>query len=275
MRWIDKGPGRGRRSLGRIPFVPPAWLYGPSLAVLATPVAGLADDTDPIRAEDLQARYRDCLITVQVRAPEALELALAWGQESPELFYPRHCIAMALFAIGDYDRAARGLNRLAEETGGPTAGKLQRQAGEAWLQAGQPAAAIAAFRAALAEEPEDPRLLIDLARAHAEAEQFWAALDLLDRALEADPEDPDAHVFRANAYRRLDVWDLALADVERALMVAPHHIDALVERGIIRLHHGDIAGARADFGEALIHGPETPGAELARAYLDEIDRQDR
>lgn len=237
------------------------------LAVWCCPDPAIGQETDP------EERYRDCLLKVQLRPPEALEVALEWGQEDPRLFYPRHCIAMALFAMGDHERAAQGLAKLAGETdqSPDIQGRLLAQSGEAWLQAGQPKPAIEAFSSAITLTPNNHALRIDLARAYAEAEQYWAALDMLDQVLTDDPNDPDAHVFRASAYRRLEAWDLALADTEKALEIAPHHVDALVERGILKLHGGNVKGAQADFGEALIHGPDSPGAALARQYLDEID----
>ena len=145
------------------------------------------------------------------------------------------------------------------------------QAGQAWLQAGEPGRARAALDTALGLDPDNPELLIDRALAQAAVGAYWEAVDDLNLAIEYAPTRSDAYAFRAAAYRYLDILDLASDDVERALALAPDDPVILLERGNIRRLGGDDAGARQDWLRILTETPGSPAAEAAQANLERLD----
>jgi tetratricopeptide (TPR) repeat protein len=225
--------------------------------------------------DDPVANYQSCLEAVATQPERALEQALAWA-EADGGSAARHCLALALAAAGDYAAAARGLDVLAGESAEASArARLYAQAGQVWLLADRPQAALAAFDAALAETPDDVELLIDRARSHAAARDYESAIADLDGVVARAPDNDEALVFRAAAHRRVDDFNAAAADLERALAIDPANADALVERGAVHLHHNDETAARADFGAAIMLAPTTPAAALAREFLNELERERR
>lgn len=231
-----------------------------ALALAAAPAIAAPDPS----------RYQDC---TELPAEAALAAAEAWLAEGPSA-PARHCLALALVGVGRYADGAAELTRLAESQDLPAEvrARLFAQAGNGWLLAERAELARVALDRALALLPGDVELLIDRARAHAAEGDYWAAVTDLDDALEHAPERDDALAFRAAAYRRLDVWELAAADAERALALNPANAEALVERAIARLRGDDSAGARADFAAVLVLAPGSDAADLARAFLAELDR---
>lgn len=238
-----------------------AWI---ALALLALSAAAVA----------AASRYDECAVLVATDAGAGLETARRWLDESPGAAPARHCLALALIATGNAADGAAQLTSLATGDGLPQAvrGELFGQAGNGWLIADHPELALAAFDHALALLPSDSGLLIDRARAHAGAGDYWAAVTDLDAALDITPGRDDALAFRAAAYRRLEVWELAADDASRALAANAGNTDALLERAVIRLHQREYAGARADFTRILLLAPASPAADLARGFLAELKR---
>ncbi len=238
------------------------------IALAAGPVAAVGG-----ARVDAAEQYRACVALTERAPEEALEAALAWrdfGGGVPA----RHCAALAMVALGQYRLAAARLERLADDMPGEAGERraaVLGQAGNAWLLADEAARADAVFSAALTLAPDDPDLLIDRARALAEAAQFAAALADLDRALSLDPTRADALVYRAAAWRKLDELARALEDVELALALAPRSVDGLIERGMLRRLAGDAAGARADWLAVLDLAPDTPAGRTAQRNLELLD----
>ena len=56
-----------------------------------------------------------------------------------------------------------------------------------------------------------------------------------------------------------------------ALTRDPANADGLLERGVLTLEAGDVGAARSDFAAVLVTAPDSPAAELARNYLDQLD----
>jgi tetratricopeptide (TPR) repeat protein len=200
---------------------------------------------------------------------EGLEKAKTWKEQGGG-FYADHCIAMALFQLGDYAGAAKRFEELATAMLGMPAKERALaldQAGQSWLNAGAPDRAKAAFDAALALNGEDPDLLVDRASAFYDLKQYWDAIDDLNRAAELAPRRADIYIYRGTAYRLVDSPDLALEDIERGLALAPHSPIGLLERGNLRQLKGDIAGARKDWSEVVKLAPTTSEGKSAKAKL--------
>lgn len=237
-------------------------------AAIAGPAWGAGDGSI-----DQSQRYADCTALVAGDPQAAFDSALAWRYEdggAPAW----HCVGLSLVALGYHAEAGEVFERMAEDMA-PGRDSLRAQvlgqAGQAWLQAGEPGRARAVLDAALALDPVNPELLVDRAQAHAAGGGYWRAVDDLDLAIDYAPKRSDAYAFRAAAYRHLEVLDLAADDVARALALAPDDPVILLESGNVRRLAGDDAGARADWLRILIEAPESPAAEAAQANLERLD----
>ncbi len=220
----------------------------------------------------VEAREYDQCIELAMREPEiGFERAIAWrdlGGDVPA----RHCVAVALYGLGQFGEAALRLERLAQENADPNLRvSLLGQAGNAWLMAEEFERAHAALSAGLDLAPFNFDLLVDRSLVYAAAENYWDTVDDLNRALDINPDNAEALVFRASAYRYLDSLELAEDDVNRALALRSDHVAAYLERGNIRRLNGDKEGAREDWLETIRIAPNSPAAEAARRNLERLD----
>ena len=188
-----------------------------------------------IAAEEAE-RLAECRELTQSDPEQAYEMGLAWlgkGNRPPA----RHCTALALIALEHYEEGAARLEELANAS---DAGTMETralylaQAGNAWLAAGLPEAAVTTLENANRINPGDADLIIDLAAAYLARGQWREASGLLGEALETRPGDPEALALRARALMEMGRLQAALADVRAARLTAPEDIDLLVLRGEIR-----------------------------------------
>lgn len=188
-----------------------------------------------VQAEEA-ARLADCLARTETDPEAAYEDGLAWLSEGGRPS-ARHCAAVALIALGHPEEGAARLEELANA---PDAGGIDirtaylGQAGNAWLLAGAPEAAILTLTNALKLAPGDPDLLKDRAAALIASERWQEAVSDLDATVASTPLDAEALTLRARAYMELERFDLAIADIEIARGSAPDNIDILLLRGDIR-----------------------------------------
>ena len=236
-----------------------------ALAILAWPASVGAQSA-------VQSREYDQCIDLAMRQPETgFKHAIAWRDLSGGVA-ARHCVAVALYGLGQFSEAALRLERLVQENADlGLQVSLLSQAGNAWLMAEEFGRAHAALSAGLDLAPDNLDLLIDRSLVYAAAENYWGTVDDLNRALDVDPNNADALVFRASAYRYLDSLELASDDVNRALGLKPDHVAAYLERGIIRRLSRDPDGAREDWLHAINLAPKSPAAEAARRNLERLD----
>jgi tetratricopeptide (TPR) repeat protein len=181
-------------------------------------------------------RYLACLDRVETEPEEAFEDALTWRMHGGG-WPARHCEARALIASGDVSGGAAMLEALASETR-PGSDEQMRvsqlfEAGNAWLDYGQPADARRAYDAGLALFPDDRGLLAGRARASADLEDWDALAADGDQLIALSPASADGWHFRAQA--RLEQGDLdgSEADMNEARQRAPEQIEILVLRGRI------------------------------------------
>ncbi len=188
-----------------------------------------------IAAEESQ-KLAECRALTETEPERAYEMGLAWlgNGNRPAA---RHCTALAMIALEHFEEGAMRLEELANA---PDAGTVEAralylsQAGNAWLVAGLPEAAITTLEGASRLRPGDPDLMVDLASARLALGQWREATRQLNAALELAPGDPGALGLRARALKELDQFEAALADVNAARLAAPDDIDLLVLRGEIR-----------------------------------------
>ena len=246
-----------------------AWCAGMALAVPAGPAAA-----QPAVQLDQAEFYEQCMALARETPQEAVSIADAWalaGGGNPA----EHCMATALFTLGDYAASAGRLDRLAARLAPSQpdlADDLMLQASTAYGLSGQDGAAVASLDRAIALRPDDGLLLMERARLLGQRDEFSAALTDLDRAQSLLPQNPDVYLLRAAARRRLGAFDLALADIETALSLDPGSPDLLLERGNIRRLQRDPEGARADWNAVIAAAPGTPAARAAEANLNRLSQ---
>jgi tetratricopeptide (TPR) repeat protein len=118
------------------------------------------------------------------------------------------------------------------------------------VQAGRPAEAEHAYRAALAIVPGDPAVTHNLGVAIAAQGRHREAIGCFDAALRADPAYVSAHHNRAVALLRLDDIQEAIRAFSRAAQLDPQHYEAHRVLGFLWL-------AQGERGRALDHFART------------------
>lgn len=217
--------------------------------------------------------YDRCLARAQSQPEAAYADALAWHEMGGAL-PARHCAAVALVGMRQYEEAAARLEALLQEVPADDYSLrlgLLAQAAQAWLLSGRAERAGALQDQAVRAAPGDRQLRIDRAVTRLTLGRSWEAIDDLNVALELDPADPEALLYRASAYRYLDAIDLARDDVRRAIELDPGRPEAWLERGILEQLAGDLEAARQSWLETLRLEPEGPAASAARARIEEMD----
>ena len=204
------------------------------LAILATSLH-VSQSALQLNAQDEQNRLDACLERIQNQPSEAYEDSLAWlmAGNRPKA---RHCNAMALISMG---RVREGATRLEALGNAPDPIALNQrihymtQAGNAWLSANYPEAAITAFSTALRLQSSDPFIYVDRAAAYFTIGNWALGLNDLDAALSLAPDLTDARALRARAYLKTEALESAKADIDQLLIVAPENIEFLLLRGEI------------------------------------------
>jgi len=241
------------------------WLSGPDQnEVLPTP-------PDPPRLVDAP-EYERCLDMVDEDPEGARSFADAWtmrdGGEAAA-----HCAALALLTLGEAERAAEQLERIAlrSQAGIAARAAVFGQAGEAWMTAGRPQRAHAALTLALALTPADADLLTERALALLSLNLPAEALTDVEVVVATDATRAEAWVIRASALRRLDRLPPAAESVAQALRIEPDNVEALLERGILRQAQGDPTGARNDWERVIELAPDGAAADLAAQNMALIE----
>jgi tetratricopeptide (TPR) repeat protein len=231
------------------------------------PFPGLATSLEEVAA------YQRCVAEAEKDPAEGFEQALAW-RDAGGGNAARHCVAVALFHLGQPAPAAVRLEQLAESARAVppvVRARVLAQAGDLWLLSGDLERAHAALTTALQLAPDQPDLYVDRAATLAAARNYWEAIDDLNKALDIEPRYGVAFAFRAAAYRFVDSLDLAADDAEQAVRLAPDLPEGWLERGILKRLRGDAAGARADWLRVLMLDPDGAAGDAARANIERLE----
>jgi len=249
-----------------------------TVTLLATAIWAAGSDqvsAQTTRLSDLPdaEAYRTCITQTQQNAETGFEAAIAWRDEGggpPSL----HCVALALFGLGQMEEAAKRLEELADAM--PDASDAERasvlgQAGTVWLQLRDLGRAYEVLSKSITLDGRNPELWIDRGESLARAGEYWDAIDDFSAALDRAPGHIDAMIFRAAAYRLLDIDDLARDDIDRVLDIAPQQPDALVELGALHAKNGAFEDARAVWLQVLTISPDSAAGRTARSGLEQMD----
>lgn len=132
----------------------------------------------------------------------------------------------------------------------------------AWQLAGDPTKARAAIAPLLTAQPSDPQLLArDGELLLAEGKPDEAEVELR-RAIAAAPEWPGPYALLADIDRRRGDCPAAIAQAEVGLAKAPGSSQLRLVRGACRMSTGDLVGAQADLGAAVVTDPHNAEASF-------------
>ena len=193
-------------------------------------------------AQTEAARLNACIEKIGVDPENAYEDGIKWlyeGNRPPA----RQCAAMALIELGQQkhkpELTAEGAGRLEELANAKDAGDIDQrgvyltQAGNAWMLAGSPEAAVVTLTNAIKLKPKDADLRKDRARAAMMMEKWPEAIKDLDAAIDLSPGDGEAYRLRAKANLENGQLLEATRDIKRARGAAPRDVPTIVLRGRI------------------------------------------
>jgi len=182
------------------------------------------------------ARLQACIQKIDTAPREAYDDGLAWiGMGARPA--ARQCTALALIALG---QEAEGASRLEQLANDKDAGSLEQratylaQAGNAWMLAKMPDAAILTLTNAMKLRPTDGELHKDRARAYVMLGKWQEAGKDLDAAIEYSAGDAEALRLRAYSLYKMDRLEDAWDDVEKAIKQSPGDTQTALLRGDIR-----------------------------------------
>ena len=217
--------------------------------------------------------YDHCLEETKQHPEAAYDEAAIWLDQNGGM-PARHCLALALVAVGQFRFGAEKLKDLAEakiNMPKETRAELWIQAGEAELLDKSSADALKDFDEALKLLPDDPGLFVDRARAQAMKHDWNACVRALDRAISLDQKLAEAWSLRSTARRELGKLKDADDDIEHALALDDNRAESWLERGRLSVARGDKVTARRAFIRTVLIDDKAPVAEEARYALEAMD----
>ncbi|MBI1182305.1 MAG: tetratricopeptide repeat protein [Alphaproteobacteria bacterium] len=246
--------------------------------------------------------YTECMKLIDMAPKRAYDLASQWRDYGGGL-PSEHCMALALFELGQYEKSAQMLEELArrakQETRAAQAKPnpteeavngaqdeappaqvpptlsidLLAQAGNAWLMAGKNEKAFTVLSEALSEkavtDQQAAQILIDRARARVELGNLEGAVTDLDEAIKRGGPQADALTYRASAHRALGQFASARADLDQALAMDSTNVEALLEEGNLNEAIGNTQAAIVDWIQVTKLSPDTLAG---RAAADSIKK---
>ncbi|MFN6935663.1 MAG: tetratricopeptide repeat protein [Tsuneonella sp.] len=218
-----------------------------------------------------------CLETARTDPARARDFASEWVARTQGLQRAtgRHCLGVAAGALGDWPGAATAFLAARDEATDPQfRARMGALAGSALLSLKRPSEALALLDTVRAEAPPDALLGGAIAQDRATA---LVALNRLPEAAEAlaearrlSPEDPHAWLLSATLARRQSDLATAQAHIEQAATIDPRDPAIGLEAGVIAALGGRGDAARQSFKSVIAAAPESPQAESARLYLEEV-----
>ncbi len=183
-----------------------------------------------------------------------------------------------------YDAAAQVIDSSNLEAGTPALAEIVRtkhpnqpnfsiELGDAMRHGGDLAGAIAAYRQALALDPQSSRAQRRLGVALGSAGQVDEALAVLHTAIEREPDNALLWYEQALIESRSRNSEKAIEDLRKVLQLKPDFADAQNNLGSILAQSGDSSGAETAFHAALTVNPYDAGtrANLGRLLAGEGD----
>lgn len=237
-----------------------------------------------------EQRYTDCM-DLALRAPDkAINRALVWQNEQGGI-PARHCEALGLFYLREYEEAAARLERIAEDmrigkdmpvrgskrmvATAPMLADMYGQAANAWLLASEIVRAETAIDIALSltvnGSSQELELIVDRARIAAADQDFSLALEDLEKVQRQDPGRKDILVLIAAAARGVGDFGKAGRALDEYLQLFPERTDGYLEKGNLYDVQGLTEEARKSWLKVVSMAEQGPDVDAARANLERID----
>lgn len=232
--------------------------------------SALAQDVDTsIFADNQEKTYDNCLTAAESDAEAALDMAIRWaglGGGDPA----RHCRALSLRNLGDFEEAGRLLEQLAKNptASAPVKAGLWHQAGQVYSDSGAYTQALSALDRAIQFAPDRHEFYLDRAITKAGLKTYWEAIDDLNTFMDAEPGNAVALSLRGSAYRHLELFDLAQDDIERSLALNAEDPDTWLERGLLAEAQEENTDASMAWIKVLQLAPDSVAADIARARIE-------
>jgi putative PEP-CTERM system TPR-repeat lipoprotein len=190
-------------------------------------------------------------------------------ERMPDHAYARKLMAAAMVDTGQLDEAQRLIAGLRGDHDLLTA-SLQ---GDIALRRGDYAAARQHLEQASRLAPDNPALLVELAKSRMGSGDTAGAIEALNRAAELDTATGRPDAILVQTHLRAGRHSEAMAAAERLIRERPQDPLGYHLVGLVRLATRDIAGARASFAEALKQDAAylPAAADLARLDLKAND----
>lgn len=227
-------------------------------------------------------RLANCIALTQINPQAARSDASRWfdtaelGQKSGAA----QCLGMAEVQLGQWDEAIAAFIKgrdLALPGALKSRAQLGAMAGNAQLGLGQTAAALVTLeRAQLDADTAGNEILkgeiaLDRARALVALDRTAEAQSALTLGRAALPYSPQAWLLSATLARRLGALDEAQKFIEEAALLAPTDLEVGLEAGVIAVLSGREDAARKSWNSVIETAPDSPFAQTASAYLDQLD----
>ncbi|MCH8049235.1 tetratricopeptide repeat protein [Patescibacteria group bacterium] len=156
--------------------------------------------------QDLE--YRACL------AARSYQSHLIGSQKSPFYYRSRQALANSALRFKRHEDAVDQYRRVLEMV--PSSWKLRIRLADAYIQNGQPQAALQPLHESMAIKASTEALFLR-GRAYAELGRYHDAILDLDQALQSDPKSARGYVVRALAYAKLGQVAKSQQDIDRAV----------------------------------------------------------
>jgi len=148
----------------------------------------------------------------------------------------------------------------------------QNRRGEALARQGSadPAKTLAAFEAAVANDPSKWKYYHNRSVSYAESGQLEKALADVNKVLEMQPNFATAHYNRGELYFQLGRLEDAINSYNQTLRISPRDSAAYNSRGFVHYRRGNTRAAEQDFNRAIQLNSDNVEAYVNRGnlYLD-------
>ncbi|RYD49936.1 MAG: tetratricopeptide repeat protein [Sphingomonadales bacterium] len=226
-------------------------------------------------------RFAECMDLATGDPSAGQANAVKWRGEGGGAL-ARQCLGVSYANQDRWDSAAEAFADAAHEAELAKSGKVADywvQSGNAWLAAGNPVRARAAFDAALATASLSGLALgeahLDRARALVAAGDLEGARSDIDKALADAASDPLAWLLSATLARREGDLKRAGTDIAEALRRSGDDPMVQFEAGNIAAAAGDEANARTHWSRVVELAPGSPVAESARKGLEQFGASEK
>ncbi len=121
----------------------------------------------------------------------------------------------------------------------------------------------------IAANPDDVKLVLQLANLLQDAKFYDKAIQNYKTYLAKQPNDPDALVDLGICYYDMGQYDEATSYMKKALQVDPKHVLGHFNLGIVALRQGKMKEANEWFRKTIELAPESPAGRQAKQFIEQ------